>query len=82
MANKVKFNLKGFRALRTSPAMDALVLDAAKKVAAKAGPGFVAESSPGKNRARATVTPDTAEAAMLTGREPQVLLGAMDAARD
>lgn len=81
MASKVKLNLKGFRALRTSPVMDALVLDAARKVAAAAGPGFTAEASPGKNRARATVTPTTAEAALQTGREPQILLGALGAAR-
>ena len=81
MAKRIKLNLPGFRELRTSKAADDLVFGLAEKVAAKAGPDFIAERSPSKNRARATVTPNTAEAARETATNPERLIGAMDAAR-
>ncbi len=81
MARKLKLNLKGFRELRTSPAMDRLILEKAETVARAAGPGFKAEASPGKNRARAVVVPDTAEAALDSGRNPHKLIAALNAAR-
>ncbi len=82
MAARLKLNLKGFRQLRTLPVMDDLVFHKAEAVAKRAGDGFKAERSPGKNRARAVVVPDTAEAAVETAQNPNRLIGAMDAARD
>jgi hypothetical protein len=82
MTVRVKLNNKGFRELRTSAAMDRMILAKAEKVARRAGPGFTAEGSPGRNRARAVVVPDSAEAAIETARDPHQLIAAMDAARD
>ena len=89
MARKVKIgnlvlNIDGFHELRTSAAMDKLVLDAAKlsaRAATSRGIACHAEPSPGRNRARAVVVPDTAEDAVETARRPEVLLYALDAAR-
>lgn len=81
MAVKIKLNNAGFRELRTSAKMDAFILAKARRVAARAGPGFKAELSPGSNRARATVFPDTADAARQTAENPHRLISAMDAAR-
>lgn len=81
MADRLKLNRAGFRQLRTLPAMDRLVLEAAQKVALAAGPEYAAEASPGRNRARAVVVPTTAEAAIETATDPAVLIGAMNAAR-
>jgi hypothetical protein len=78
---RIKLNLRGFRELRTSPEMDAEILRRARRVAQAAGPGFVAEQSPGVNRARAVVVPDSAEAALETARNPSVLIGALSAGR-
>lgn len=78
----LKLNIPGFHKLRTLPVMDDLVMDAAKKAAEAAGPDFVAELSPGKNRARATVHPNTEAAAVKTARDPHLLLAALNAARD
>lgn len=82
MATRIKLNLKGFRDLRTLPVMDDLVFEKAEAVARRMGDGFKAERSPGRNRARAVVVPDTAEAAIETAQHPQRLIAALDAARD
>lgn len=76
----VKLNLPGFRALRTSPGAQALVMDRARRWAAACGPGFVAEQSPGRNRARAVVYPDT-PAARARDRADLVMLRNINAAR-
>ena len=77
---KVKLNLQGFRQLRTSDAAQELVDRAAKKIADTCGEGFEAESSPGRNRARATVRPVTPEARARNARDLTVLKN-MDAGR-
>lgn len=59
--------------------MDALILDAAEQTARAAGDGFVAKQSPGKNRARAVVVPDTPEAVRQVADNPASLIGAMRA---
>ncbi len=77
-----KLNIAGFRELRTSDTMDRLMLKQAEKVARAAGPDFKAELSPGKNRARAVVIPDSAAAALETARNPSKLISALNAARN
>lgn len=77
----MKLNIAGFRQLRRSPAVQAHLLELGKKVADAAGEGYVAEASPGKNRARVTVHPNTEEAAVESARDPHILIGALDAAR-
>ena len=81
MAKSLKLNLRGFRELRTSAPAEALTEKVARRAAAAAGPGFVAERSPGKNRARWVVVPDTAEAALETARNPSLLVRALNEAR-
>lgn len=58
----VRLNLAGFRQLRKSEGAKAMVNAAAGRIAAACGDGYVAEESPGRNRARAIVHPDTTEA--------------------
>lgn len=81
MPSSFKLNRAGFVELRTLPVMDELVLKAARAAAAAAGEGFEAEPSPSKRRARATVHPNTAEAALETARNPHTLIAALEAAR-
>lgn len=58
----IKLNIPGFRELRKSEGAKALVNGAAGRIASACGDGYVAEESPGRNRARAIVHPDTTEA--------------------
>ena len=56
MANRVKLNLKGFRQLRTEPAVRKFVQQQAEKVADAAGSGCEAlETEAPRNRARSAV---------------------------
>lgn len=80
MAGKLTFNRDAFRALRTDPKVQAEILRRAKAVAAAAGDGFEAVTSPPRNRARASVVPVTAEAAARNARD-NTLLHALDAGR-
>lgn len=59
---KFKINEAAFRKLRTSEAAHNIVKQAAERVAAAAGPGFVAKRGRGSNRARYVVVPTTPEA--------------------
>ena len=77
MTVRIKLSNKGFRELRTSPAMDAFILNEAQAVARRAGTGYKAHGSPGRNRARAVVTPDNLEAAIETARNPHKLIAAL-----
>lgn len=77
---KTKLNIPGFRKLRTSPQAKAMVLARAKRMAAAAGSGFVAEPSPSRNRARATVFADTPEARARDAKD-LVLLRSISAGR-
>lgn len=62
MVQKFKINEEAFRKLRTSEAAYSMVEQAAQRVAAAAGPGFVVKRGRGANRARAVVVPTTPEA--------------------
>lgn len=80
----IKLNIAGFRALRKSPAAQALVMDAAQRIAEEAsrisGEAYDARPSPGRNRARAVVAPSTLEAA-VDSAENLTLLRSLNAAR-
>ncbi len=80
----IKLNNAGFRALRKSPGAQALVMDAARKIAEEAssqsGEAYEAHPSPGRNRARAVVVPMTAEAAR-DSLENLTLIRSLNAAR-
>ena len=62
MTRPMKFNRAAFRAIRLDPGVQAFTKEVAEKVAAAAGPGFVAKPGAGTNRARYTVVPTTPEA--------------------
>lgn len=80
---KVKLNLKGFRDLRTSPAVVADIERRAKAIANAAGEGYaVLPIQSPRNRARAIVTtePGNYPAIVREARDHR-LLGALDAGR-
>lgn len=62
-----RLNIAGFRALRTCPAAKEWASGVARKIAAAAsaasGEAYDARESPGRNRARAVVSPATPAAA-------------------
>jgi hypothetical protein len=62
MADGLKLNRKAVRDLLKDPGLERHLLGEAEKIAGRAGPGFVASSMTGKNRARASVITDTFEA--------------------
>lgn len=80
MAVKIVLNHQGMRAMLRSAGVQAELKRRADRVAARAGAGMLADSSVGKNRARASVTTATFEAqrAEATSR---ALTRAVDAAR-
>lgn len=80
MAQRLKFNLKGFRQIRTSAKVEADLDRRARRIANAAGDGFAVEDPDTTNRARRVVVPNTAEAANES-RDPRVLLRAMEAGR-
>jgi tRNA A37 threonylcarbamoyltransferase TsaD len=59
---KVTLNPSAVRALLRSPEIQADLLARAERIAETAGPGMEASVKKGKNRARALVLTDTAEA--------------------
>lgn len=72
------------RMLRGEPPYGGVLEDLrerAERVAARAGPGFEADTYVGRNRARGGVITATAEAMAAEARD-HVLLRALDAARD
>lgn len=77
---RIALNRKSVRSLLSSPAVAADLERRARAIAAAAGPGHRVESAIGRNRARAAVITDTAEAAFAeaTGRS---LTRAIDAGR-
>lgn len=78
---RIKFNVKGFRELRTSPAVQADIRRRAERVAAAAGEGVeVLPVRTPRNRARALVGPVTSEAARRTARDNS-LIRALQAGR-
>ncbi len=82
--SNTRLNLAGFRQLRTSDGAKRLVGDAADKIAAEAsrqsGEAYVVKESPGRNRARAVVVPDSFGAAVDSATN-LTLLKSMDAGR-
>lgn len=62
MSVRLKFDQAAFRRLRLEPGVTTFTRETAERVAAAAGPGFVAKRGLGKNRARYTVVPTTPEA--------------------
>jgi len=76
----VKLNYKGFRELRRSPAVKADLLRRGQRIAEAAGPGYIAQESPGRNRARVVIIPDTYEAA-VDSLQNLTLIRVMDAGR-
>ena len=81
MAGKFKLNNAGFRALRTSAAVQADLAERAARVAEAAGEGFVVgDGEEARNRARASVIAATPAAAAKNARE-NTLLHALDAGR-
>jgi hypothetical protein len=77
----VRLHIPAIRELRTSSRADRMILARAERVAALLGPGFEAELSPGKNRARATVFPVTIEAARKVAENPARMIAALEAGR-
>lgn len=82
--SSTRLNLAGFKELRKSPAAEAMVMDAAEKIAraasATSGEEYEAKQSPGRNRARAVVAPATPEAAVDSATN-FTLLKSMNAGR-
>ena len=79
---KIKWNLAGFRELRTDPAVEADILRRAQAVADACGDGFEAElMAQSKTRARAIVKPVT-YAARRQNSDENTILRSLDAAAD
>lgn len=77
---KLRWNMAGFRELRTSARVRADILRRARNVAAVAGDGYRADPSDTRNRARAAVVTDS-DAAKADNARNQTLLRALDAGR-
>lgn len=77
---KIVVNSKQVRAVLRSREVELNLLARAQRVAAAAGPGFKAESSVGKNRARASVFPTTSAAKRAEAKDG-ALSKALDAGR-
>lgn len=74
MPPRIRWRLRGFREIRTSEAMDRLVLDRAQKGADACGEGYVAAGGDGDNRARAALIAASPEA-RIDNAENHTLLG-------
>lgn len=85
MKNLVLHTDKWDNEFRSNPTMDRFIQHLAEKVAAAAeaayGSDFAAHQSPGAERARSTVGPDSYESVTKVARDPHKLIAAMDAAR-
>ena len=81
MAARLKFNMAGFRALRTSAEARADLAERAARIADAAGPGVevLPEQAP-RNRAHLTIAPVTAEAAARVAKD-NTLIRALEAGR-
>ena len=83
MALTIKWNMQGFRDLRTDPAVMDDLAKRSERIAAAAGEGFVAEpveKTGGRVRGRAAVVSTTYQAAAAEARD-HVLLKALDAGK-
>ena len=80
----IRLSNAGHRALRTSPGAKKWAKDVADKIAAEAsrqsGEEYGAQESPGRNRARAVVAPETSAAAVDSAAN-LTLLKSMNAGR-
>jgi hypothetical protein len=81
-STRLKFNMRGFRELRTSPGVRADLRERAARVAAAAGEGVevLPEEEP-RNRAHLVVAPVTPAAAARVASD-NVLIRALEAGRD
>jgi len=81
----IRLRIRGFEELRTSEPADNLVFDAlqvgAEWLNQNLTPGFAAQRSPGRRRARATLIATTAEAGAASAREPAMVVAALGIAR-
>lgn len=82
--SNTRLNLPGFRALRKSAEAESWVMGAAEAIASEAsrqsGEEYKATKSPGRNRARAIIAPDTLPAAIDSAAN-LTLLKSMNAGR-
>lgn len=77
---RLRLNRSGVREILRSESVRADLLARAERIAAAAGDGFVAESSVGATRARASVRTDTSEARLAESND-RALTRAIDAGR-
>lgn len=77
---RIKWNIKAFKALRRSPEVMSDLIARGSKVADAAGPGFEISPVTGKNRGRVSVRTATAEAREENARTNS-LVRAIDAGR-
>lgn len=80
MAVRIELNSQGVRDLLRSSEVKADLQRRADNIAAAAGPGFVADSTTGPNRARASVGTTDIES-MRAEAEDRALTRALDAGR-
>lgn len=80
MADRVEVNHRAIADLLRSPAIERDLRARADRIAAAAGPGFVAHSEVGQHRARAAVVTETFDAMLAEALEHR-LLRAVDAGR-
>ena len=77
---RLRLNSSGVREILKSEGVGSDLLARAERIAAAAGDGFVAESSVGATRARASVRTDTSEARLAESND-RALTRAIDAGR-
>lgn len=76
MKAEIKINSKGVGQVLRSDSMRKAAKKRADRVAAAAGPGYKSTSTIGRNRARASVITDSAEAAVKDSRTGNLLRSA------
>lgn len=76
----IKWNTRGFEALRRSPAIKRILLDRGQKIADKAGEGIAAVPGEGKTRSRVAVLTING-AGVGRNAHGHVILKAIDAGR-
>lgn len=78
-STQIKWNMSGWRAVRTSPGVMAELDRRASRIAAAAGPGFKAnpaKETGGRGRGRASVATATRNAARKNAKEHTLLTAA------
>lgn len=77
---RIKYNLRAFEEIRRLPKVEAMLGDAARRVAAGCGPGYDVHVEQGRTRARAAVVTATVPA-MIDNSRNQTLLKNLGNAR-